>query len=257
MEKDTVWLENTSKYNPFNYLGTFTQNRYSLFVDGEKSKLIKTPALGMEDVSEINSYNFLLDETGSGTLLLNKKLNGPEFENYKYFNEVFNEKDKLNQVREELPIKNIENPEVKIFQKNRNESSLTVIATMAVNDQFKSLGKSIAIIPFNIFTPPKETISPKDHITRINYPVNISDSVVYTLEFLNKYNIKFPENDTLTSDYGTYVQQFSTDRNKVIVSRQFTMFANEYPAFEYSDFTSFIELCNQLQQKSVIILNPK
>lgn len=54
---DTIWLENTANYLPFNYLGTFTQNRTALLIDGDKSKLVRTPSLKMKDVHEESQYN--------------------------------------------------------------------------------------------------------------------------------------------------------------------------------------------------------
>ncbi|NJN28040.1 MAG: DUF3857 and transglutaminase domain-containing protein [Cyclobacteriaceae bacterium] len=57
LQQDTIWLENTSKYLPAGYIGTFTQNRYGLMVNGAESKLVKTPALGLEDVLENSIYH--------------------------------------------------------------------------------------------------------------------------------------------------------------------------------------------------------
>ena len=60
--KDTIWLENTSNALPFNYLGTFTQDRYALSIDGEKSQLIKTPKLNVKDVLTERRLPFQMEE---------------------------------------------------------------------------------------------------------------------------------------------------------------------------------------------------
>ncbi|MBW3544025.1 MAG: DUF3857 domain-containing transglutaminase family protein, partial [Bacteroidetes bacterium] len=63
LDGDTLWLENTSNYLPYNYLGTFTQNRPALLV-GKESRLIKTPALRLEDVLEKTTASYVLNQEG-------------------------------------------------------------------------------------------------------------------------------------------------------------------------------------------------
>ncbi len=104
LEKDTIWLENTVNYFPINYLGTFTQNRTGLMINGNESKLINTPRLKSENVFDKCQYEFNLNIEGNGTLKVSKSLGGPEFERYKYVNDVIAEKYRENQIRKIIPI---------------------------------------------------------------------------------------------------------------------------------------------------------
>ena len=53
-EKDTIWLDCTSK-GPFNYLGTFTQNRDAYIIKKNSSFFAKTPVLKFKDVLDVIS----------------------------------------------------------------------------------------------------------------------------------------------------------------------------------------------------------
>ena len=109
LEKDTIWLENTSKYMPFNYLGTFTQNRYGLFINGNDSRLVKLPPLDMASVENKSTYQFLLDSDGNGSITLNKNLKGYAFEAYSYINKELDLNKQKDEILEDIYVKNIEN----------------------------------------------------------------------------------------------------------------------------------------------------
>lgn len=43
LEEDTIWLECTSQVLPFDFLPSSTSNRYALAINGDRSKLVRTP----------------------------------------------------------------------------------------------------------------------------------------------------------------------------------------------------------------------
>ncbi|GAB4243282.1 MAG: hypothetical protein Tsb0034_21030 [Ekhidna sp.] len=79
LNQDTIWLETTSQTSPFDYLGTFTQNRNALFIK-EESELVKTPKLSEDDVLIEDKYFLELNESGEGNFTLNRTSRGKEFE---------------------------------------------------------------------------------------------------------------------------------------------------------------------------------
>ena len=113
----------------------------------------------------------------------------------------------------------------------------------------------MAVTPFPIYSFEKN-VKPKEHPVRINYPVNISDSIIYKFDFTTAYQSKLPNDTDIKTKYGRYKQCFFTEQNQVILQRQFQLFTGTYPIEEYGDFQSFIDLVMDTQQKSVIILNP-
>lgn len=256
LEKDTIWLECTSNYFPFNYLGTFTQNRTGFMIDGSASKLINIPGLKSTSIYEKSQYDFNLNNEGNGTLMVSKILGGAEFEKYKYIEEATTKKYKENQIREKIPIKYTDLQNWNISQPDPNQAELVFDASLLVRDQFRIMGECIAISLFPIYSLPFKSENEREGSVRINYPINKSDTINLNLSFVNQYQVKLPSNINLTSKYGIYKVTYSLIKKGIRVTRNFQLFANRYPLEKYSKFYSFINSIEENHRNSVIVLNP-
>lgn len=65
-EKDTIWLECTSRTQPFGQLGMFTENRYGLLVTDNGGVLVATPRSKPQNNTMHTSSVIELSEDGSG-----------------------------------------------------------------------------------------------------------------------------------------------------------------------------------------------
>lgn len=68
LQKDTIWLECTSRENDFGHLGEFTENRNALLFTETGGYLVKTPVSKAEDNVFRMQTSVLLNEDGSGTM---------------------------------------------------------------------------------------------------------------------------------------------------------------------------------------------
>jgi hypothetical protein len=257
VQQDTVWLENTSKQTPYNYLGTFTQNRFGLLVDENKSRLVRTPVMTIEDVEEENTYEFHLEENGSGTLKINQNLCGEAFEKFKYIDMYLSDRDKVALVNKSFPIKNIEQLGFEIKQDDASKANLNVIASYQVNEQFRKLGKSIVIQPFPVYLKDIEPKASRKSDIRVNYPISKSDSIIYHLSFIDGNLIKLPEEVEIDSKFGKYEAKYLKQDQSIIAIRHFQLYQGNYGLEEYPDFYDFLENVKTTQNNSIIVLNPK
>lgn len=62
LSKDTLWLECTDNISNFNYLNSYTTNKYTLLVKPSKSELIKTPNFSKDSI--ISSQVYSIESTG-------------------------------------------------------------------------------------------------------------------------------------------------------------------------------------------------
>lgn len=256
MEKDTIWLENTASYIPFNYLGTSTQNRTALMIDGNNSELIRTPRLKPGDVHEESHYSLLLNDDGNGILKANKKYRGRGFELYKYVDVELSKERQEYLILQDLPIKNIDQINWKIAQPKEDQALLIMELSLTLENQFRMLGESIALSLFPIYTQPFKRKKTRENELRINYPIYKTDSFDIDLPFIEKYRVKLPAEISIESKYGSYGENYSLKDNKIFVKRSYQLHANDYPKEEYPEFYAFMKSIEEHQLKSVIILNP-
>jgi hypothetical protein len=257
VQQDTVWLENTSKQTPYNYLGTFTQNRYGFLINENKSRLVRTPTMTMEDVKEQNRYDFELSENGSGTLKIKQNLSGESFEKFKYIDIYLSERDKIEILNKSLPVRGVEPLSFEIKQEDAYKANLSIEATYQVTEQFRQVAKSMIIQPLPIFSIDIESRESRKSDIKINYPINKSDSIIYHLSFLDETQMKLPPEVELDSKFGKYEAKYLKHGQSIIATRHFQLYQGNYGIEEYPDFYDFLDSIKTTQNNSIIVLNPK
>jgi hypothetical protein len=255
LEKDTVWLENTSNYVPFNYLGTFTQDRYGLLINGTNSRLVKTPALKPDDLLQSAYYFFQLNPDGNGYATLSKEVKGDQFEEYVTGKQELTESEMKELIEKELIPKNSELTKWELQRDDRDSPSMKINLEMTVSNQLRRIGNSLVLNPFHLQFDNLEKPETREMPVRIYYLINQRDSIVYDLKLLDRYDVQIPEDIDIQSIYGYYKVKFYKNDQAVIIARKFQLYSNEYPLDKYSDFYSFIDNIVKSQKKSGIVLN--
>jgi hypothetical protein len=67
-EKDTVWLECTSQYQPFGFLGDFTDDRDVLLITDESGKIAHTKIYKTEDNTQNRKIEAQIDSAGNAAV---------------------------------------------------------------------------------------------------------------------------------------------------------------------------------------------
>lgn len=253
-KQDTIWLENTSSALPFNYLGTFTQNRYALTVNGENSQLIKTPELLPADVLIERGYDFQISKDSAVKVNLNYTLRGEAFENFRFFISE-NDKKGLNaEVLKHTGIKDFNVNEWSIHNFYRDSSSLHLNVNGMSSSIVREIGSFQVINPLRINLPDFEKPNKRKLDVSISYPINRSDNSVYELQNFEQAEIQVPTGINIESEYGQYHTAFLKEGNKLIVKEKFILFANEISIDKYGDFYQFIESINTSKKKTAILI---
>ena len=254
LERDTVWLENTSNALPFNYLGTFTQNRYALAVNGEQSQLVKTPALLPAHVLLERNYKFQVSGAHSAQVDLSLALRGKEFEDARYFIADNDEKKQNAEVLNHINIKEFDLDEWKIFDFHRDSSVVQIMIRGQSPGIVREIGSFKVINPLKITLPGFEKPGERSLDLRISYPVNKLDKSIYDVSGLKLNAVQLPKGIHIEGPYGQYTTSYTRGNSTLTVQEKFTLLTNEIPINQYQEFYSFIDSIIAHKKRSAILL---
>ncbi len=253
-KENDIWLDCTSDA-AFDYLGTFTQNRYALIIDSNNSYLKKTPALKANDVLETRTikvkYTPQITETNFQEIL-----KGEMYETVEQLNRLYSEEDKRKITRKYFLNDGHELTNYKINIFDRDSTKIEFIQKTSSSNIYMQYGNDIIIknIPFQISSLKK----PKDRILpiQIDYPIYKIDTINY--EMPDGYLALFdtPKYE-ITAKFGSYQYFVKEENGNIKVVKKLLIHSGHYPLSEYNDFYNFIKDANNMEQKINISLKKK
>lgn len=244
IENDTFWIDCTSNNNPFNYLGSFTDNRIVLEINTDGGNLVQTPKYKLEDnrsndtiviniinqekiITEISrkSFGLQIEKDIRNTNLSIEKIE-------KYLRET---------VHKKLPIENVK--DISINVNNANHSS-NFNYTIECKD-FLEAASDYTFIPTNILSmeiPKLPKDSKRDH--EIHFPRSSITTHTYIVNLPENADIIESETMENTSEYGTYKYEVIQKKPKqIIIKKTFTLNEGHYDPKEYKQIKSFFDKC--------------
>ncbi len=247
-EKDTIFLECTNKNVPCGYLGTFTQGRNVLMVDGENSKLTTTPLLEPEDVvcsSTIEIYNSKINITS--------KQRGDLYENSLFYISETSKENIENYIHN-IYSGNFDIGEYKFNITNPNKPEIDMHLSLNKSNNLKSYGKNLILSSFPQNLPSIDAPNSSNINTlQFDYPIVYRDTVIYHLEDIQSIK-KSPENINLESPFGKYETTFNFSETKFILIKNITIFRGRYENIETCQhFYNFLSNVKSYENKNIYL----
>jgi len=81
---ENIWLECTSTNYPPNYIGSGNQDRPVLMLAEDGGKILRTPALSIEENKQTSTVNFKINSKGAAVIQKQTKYIGPQHDYYRY-----------------------------------------------------------------------------------------------------------------------------------------------------------------------------
>ena len=251
VDKDTIWLENTSNINPFGYMGSFTQNRPALLISNDNSKLVRIPALKKEDNLITSNYIFDLELNGNTKAVATFCIKGNGFDIFNYLNSTYNDNIKDRYIREYL-LEDCELTDWRIKKFDRDSARIDLNTHQIYLKMLNQLGTeyyfSIHSMSVPAFTNPANRTLP----VSLPYPIYKRDTLIYNLP--NGFEIKNNPNPVrIESEFGNYKQKVDALEGKIIVIKSFELSAGNYNNEQYQDFYKFIKSVKEFDSRKLII----
>ena len=255
LKNDTVWLDCTSD-GPYNHLGTFTQNRNVLLIEKDHSHFTKTPSLSVKDVTVTRSIEITTDSLNEVMAYVQSIYKGISYESLFELSHSVSESKKEQIIHNFLNESNYELIDYKFIPANRDSAFISFEYRLKANQLYKKYGNDelIGLIPFYVpsFTTPKIRKYP----VQIDFPINKLDTLNYRVPF--DYAVSsLPQNQKITSRFGTYSVQSTQKGNSVEVIKRFILYAGNYPIEQYKEFFQFVSTVSESENNSYIVTNKK
>ena len=250
LKKDTVWLDCTSD-GPFNYLGTYNQNRLAFIVDGENSHFLMTPAFTTQDVvSHTTSKIHINDKQLNTTSVMTYGGRGFEIlSNYEHHNNKI-EFEKFIYETFETNGLTIDSFQV---QNNQKLKQYNIIMKGIINNHLLDIGSELIIKPIRNILPTLSHPDYRDNKLYFGYPINRRDSLIIQKPSNTKY-ITDGIKQTIKSKFGEYFFCIYEDTEAVYVTKSLKIEAGEYPVEAYPDFYDFISNATDIEKKFPIVI---
>lgn len=250
---DTLWVEATSNTSPFNYLGTFTQNRKALFVNGEKSKIIQVPGLTETDVQRETKIQLSIEGKGQIRANIDATYKGDDFETLQYYLKNESTSELQTYAKSKLPFRQVNYQNIEVAQANRDMPQINIQAEADLSEYGRVFGATKVLplppIDFPTLTRPSLRKTP----LFIPFPVSFKDEIEVSVSGPVEADLA-NGNDSIRSSFGYFSIETIKENNRIKILRTFTVYPGKYDLQEYELFYQFIADIDNSRAKTHITI---
>lgn len=254
-EKDTLFLECTSPFDPFGYNGSFTDDRDVLVVEGPQGGYLKhTNVYGGDKNCVLTSSSIILDWNLQGSFSQRTKYFGVTTDQIRFLMQAKSDKQKdYLQKKNKIPFLKIDQ-----FDFHETKSILPEIEETIIGEtsQFsQDANKRSVSIPFNQvatldFRLKRTTDRRTDIVIRRDeYNTDtINITIPANFKVINK-----PGKVTINSKFGSYDLLVNEEGQKLTFIRKFRWKKGAFSPNEYQDFYDFVSNVNDADRQIILL----
>lgn len=238
-EKDSIWLECTSQEQPFDFLGSFTDDRDVLMIAGDSGVLAHTPKYSMEQNLQIRKAEVRLDDGGDATGEIHTRYAGLQIQNVQDALLLKGE-DLKKRYYDELDISDLVIKKIQL-DKITDQGLPEIHEHLQVSmKKYMSRGGKRVFLPLNLTNRtsriPKQLDERQSDLI-LRYPFIDVDTVVYTIP--ESLEVEYTPSDvSLTTEFGTYQSTVKVDGRQITYVRKVTMKKGRYPKEMFDQFVA-------------------
>jgi hypothetical protein len=255
LQKDSVWLECTSKTLQPGYLSGFTSDRYGLMIDQTGGQLVRTPKYGMLQNIEDRKVDALLSSDGTLKVKSRTRYGGIQQDELQSIINALS-KDK---VKEYLQAQlDFATYDISSFDYKEDRSSLPAIEEaldISVSNYATITGRRIFIVP-NVMTRSYRKLN-ADSTRKLDivFRVEYQDIDTVQIELPAGYKPEsLPTDISIKNKYGEYHCTVVLKDNKLVYYRNRTQFSGRYLPTEYAAIAKFYDDIYKADRNKVVLV---
>jgi len=256
MESDTIWLDCTSHDNPFNYLGSFTDDRLACEIHLEGGKLVRTPRYTLSDNTQMLNSEVQLDKEGNINAVLHRESKGLFYEDGIGISKLTAEE--MDEYLKTVLLEDFDRLEVKDQNYSLDENEILFDEKYEISaSAYAEIAGDYMLIPIDFIDFPVPRM-PKDkkRVNEIFFPRDRSFSNKTVYKIPQGFHGKIPEDKIIEDKYGSYKCSIAeVVPGTYEVSREFQQFKGRYAAEEYNSIKRFFDLIRKAETRKFSLSN--
>jgi len=252
---EDIWLECTSHYAPFNFLGSFTDDRNALVVNADTSYLVRTPSYIGQDVKEYLTEVSLLDDDiyHVHAKVVNSGLNYSSA----IGRSLLDEEDRKNYISKRLfSFLNVHKVGASSYLDQESELKYIEGYNLEVKSLAESMGDYLLLpVGFIDIEVPKLTTKNKRINELVFYkPYERVSTTTYTLPQHFKAQIE-NRDVNIDNEYCSYELSMSQEGDKLTVRRRFKLKEGRYSPEIYNTVAKHMKAIRKQECRMITIVN--
>ena len=242
LDRDTVWLDCTSNDNPFNFLGSFTDDRLALQVNSSGGALVRTPRYTEDQNREHTSGHVVVNDSGDIEAEISIESHGLKMP----IGFALQKKDEdqyleyINKQRfKSLDRVVIHSKDIAIDE----EQLLTTESFKLSADRYIETAGNYLIINSSLlpmFIPRLKKDS--DRVHDIHFPRSEKYSSSISYELPDSYRVRIPNEINIEGVYGRFERKVTPEtNNKFRIDQTFVLNKGTYSNTDYNEIKSFFD----------------
>ncbi len=255
LASDTIYLACTSQIVPIGYTGTFTDDRNVLWIENNKSAIIRSKIYDQIENVQNNFIKIALDIEGNGLASFESINQGIFFDEimvYKLAPEDYIKK--YNQSKFDYNDYSLK--KFTFDQPDRDVSAFVSRFNVEINSLARPVSGKL-VLPFVPATPFYKYID-NDELQRfysIKRCMTVADVIEVDLPD-NYWVYNLPQPEKIDTPFGSYSIEATVDGDKLKLKRTMIFFKGEYRNEGYDGFRTFFQAIEKVEKKK-LVLNSK
>jgi len=254
MTQDSVWLECTNSFFPAGYLGSFTDDRCALLIEGENRRLVRTPAFTLND-NVINTLGeVILTPDGNATAKFSQNYNGSFYGDYLRLKQI-NEKDRHDAIIRLIKIPNFKLVNYSIQENKTRKPSLELNLKLDLTNNATIMGNRLMLKlnQFNSLTEIPRFVRKREFNLEIRRNRVENDTVLYQLP--EGFQVEaLPMPTEITTDFGSFKRSAILKGRSVQLIRHLEIYKTIESPERYNDFREFLEKVAESDNANCVLI---